>query len=128
MSTIKWTCHTCRRAVAPRAGYLHIDKSRVNERQRSYEEGARARAAEAEHSGVQTWRATDLLAAADPVPWQVHHAGCDPEPDRIDYCIPLDRAQTHAQLLDWTAHLMGKRWIDVTNWADLIRRVAGVDA
>ncbi|UYP17740.1 hypothetical protein OED52_13770 [Rhodococcus sp. Z13] len=32
----------------------------------------------------------------------------------------MSKLHTHAQLLNWTAHLMGKTWLADTNWCEFI--------
>jgi hypothetical protein len=60
----------------------------------------------------------------DDTVWHMQHGTCDP--GGIGYAIAIERVRTHAQLLAWTAHLMGKRWLERTNWDTVIRNAAGV--
>ena len=79
-------------------------------------------------SGWQAVNIAELLALPRRAPWLAHHRMCDPNPGHESYWFDVARARTHAQLLNWSAHLMGKRWIRHTTWANLIERAAGVDA
>jgi len=38
--------------------------------------------------------------------------------------IAIERVRTPAQLLHWTAHLMGKQWIGCTDWPHVLRTAA----
>lgn len=57
--------------------------------------------------------------------WRAYHFTCDPQPESDDYSIPVERISTLRGVLGWTAHLMGKRWIAETDWADVLRELAG---
>lgn len=120
-SLLRWKCDRCGDPIISGTGYIAID----------LHETATAEALTAE------WRArhregTTTLAALSTLPdqalWVVAHDTCAPLPDGPYYCIDIERAETAAHLLSWTAHLMGKPWISATNWDDLIREMAGVDA
>ena len=60
------------------------------------------------------------------------HRDCDQDLERNDYWVSVERANTLARLIDWSAHLSGKVWCHETNWDDLQRIVAeaagGADA
>lgn len=123
-NTLTWVCNTCHRPVADDAGYIHIDMRAVNRAQqasRQWNQNLTDRGA---------WQPVNLgtlMALPGPAHWLIHHSTCDPEPDSPDYHFTVDRAHTHAQLLAWTAHLMGKTWLEHTDWSELIRVAAGVD-
>lgn len=54
--------------------------------------------------------------------WRALHRACDPHPGSGGYWFDVGRARTTGELLDWTLHLMEKRWIGTTDWAGLVRR------
>lgn len=126
-SGLVWMCDTCRKPIADGTGYIHVNMATVGQRQRAW------RKFDEEHSTggalvIQgaTW--DEFFDLPDLAPWQAHHEACDPLPDAGDYFFGVDRARSHAQLLNWTSHLMEKAWLEYTDWADLIGRMAGVDA
>lgn len=60
-----------------------------------------------------------LLTLGAPAPWLIHHDACAPA-DANGYDISVEQVRTWRALLRWTAHLMGKTWLPVTNWATVI--------
>ena len=122
---IAWTCAACNQPIADGTGYLHVDLNRVREVEDAH---AAHLEQQQQESGWRAVNLTELLALPRRAPWLAHHRRCDPNPGHGSYWFDVARARTHAQLLNWSAHLMGKRWIRHTTWADLIERAAGVDA
>lgn len=120
-----WVCEVCRQPVDDGEGYIHVVYHDINTRQRAklaYDEAQRVKG---------SWAPYDLGALRDlpeEAHWAVHHIKCDPDISSGDYVINVERARSHAALLHWTAHLMGKAWIEYTDWDDLIDRMSGVDA
>lgn len=121
---ITWTCQVCREPINAGAGYLYIDYADIAAMDRQERDWKEYRSTLGDHPVISLAE----YAERNPIlhaPWRVHHDRCDPDPDSHAYWIAVGRAQTHADLLTWTAHLMGKNWLHHTNWADLIRRAAG---
>jgi hypothetical protein len=54
----------------------------------------------------------------------VLHRGCDPNPDGEEYWIAVERIRTATDVIWWSAHLLGKNWIEHTNWGDVLRGIA----
>lgn len=111
-----WLCETCGQPIADGEGYLHVD---LDEVRHATDAGAK----------VNREGTVDVAALLDvpDVHWRTHHGRCDPRPESNDYCIAVERARDHADLLARTAHLSGKRWIDVTDWYDLMARMAAIE-
>jgi len=122
-----WNCAVCRAPIANGQGYLHVSYRTIYE-----VEQAAAAWKQKYESADDLSSALIPLSAYDEFPsragWFAHHRTCDPSPDGNDYWFDVARARTHAHLLDWTAHLMGKVWLEHTNWQQLIQSRAGVDA
>jgi hypothetical protein len=57
--------------------------------------------------------------------WHTHHDRCMPEPGRDSYDIGAEQVRTWAGLVRWTTHLMAKRWLDVSDWDDVLREASG---
>lgn len=55
--------------------------------------------------------------------WWAIHRSCDPNIDGGGYWFDVSRIRSHADVLEWTTHLMAKRWIGDTDWLQLIGRV-----
>lgn len=117
---IVWTCEGCGKPVDDHTGSIHVDPARAMENI-----GARQELEKSHPDGV--WSLGQMLDLPGPVPWEVHHGTCEPNPERSDYWIGVERARSHAQLLRWTAHLSEKRWLSETTWNDLIHVVSGVE-
>jgi hypothetical protein len=120
-----WTCAGCGQPITDGTGYVHIDLAAVGATRRAVAKW------KTDHEGPDRPIVMSLAEYRDypsRARWLTHHAACDPSPDSEDYWFDVARAATHAQLLDWTAHLMGKIWLEHTDWANLIRTKAGVDA
>lgn len=115
MTTLIATCDACGNAVSTR-GCLWVDLDAAM---------ANARAVQAwrdHHPGAVT--VEELLELPPAVTWQVHHDACDPDPEALAYRIDISQIDTSGALLNWTAHLMSKRWLKDTDWDDLIRDAA----
>jgi predicted GIY-YIG superfamily endonuclease len=119
-----WLCTRCQEPIADGLGYIHVNMRSVFEIE-AYWAAAEKRQLEGGSVFVDI---SDLRDWPDDAPWMAHHADCDPYPEAGDYWFDVKRARTHAQLLNWTAHLMGKDWLKFTDWDDLIQRQAAVDA
>lgn len=95
-----WACSKCRKPIADGDGHIIVSL-------------------------------TDIYAHQDPygsfgeAEWTALHSRCDPYPEWTDYRIPIERIRTQAHALHWTAHLLEKKWIRDTNWASVVRLVAG---
>lgn len=114
---LEWPCVACHTPIADHDGYLHvlfedIDRARDTRRRDSLDDRAPTLA--------------EILASPPPAKWRAMHVGCDPDLDAPGYWIPVQEARTHARLLWWTAHLMGKTWLRDTNWDDFIKKASGV--
>ena len=124
-----WKCETCDQPVADGKGYIHVDvraASQHGQDMASLTEEVKA----SNRLGWEMWTGDYLrrMMALEEARWEVHHRECDPNPDRDDYWFDVARARTHAHLLDWTAHLMDKNWLEDTTWGGFIRTAAAVDA
>lgn len=114
-----WICDTCTKPVADFTGYLHVSLLEVHQAEQAH------RAFEERTSNIPVLPVSEYLELPT-VHWVTHHRDCDPDIESADYCIQVDRLRTHADLLARTAHLSEKRWLEVTDWFDLIRRLADV--
>ncbi len=124
--TLEWRCDHCDQVVHDGAGYIHIDYAAIHateEARRIWERDRPRGAATTVATSIVTVRFGDLAAYPPAVPWQVHHTRCDPHPDAGDYWFSVERCRTWPQLVEWTAHLMGKAWIGRTDWRAVLARV-----
>lgn len=123
---IVWFCDECRTPVADREGWIHC----VEAERFSYAQGIRERKSAASAIPAQrqsSWvhvSASEILGRPSPARWWIHHRECDPDIDSVDYCIDIERIRTPLQVIHWTAHLMGKRWLRDTAWDELLESVS----
>uniref|UniRef100_UPI003F497C95 hypothetical protein n=1 Tax=Streptomyces achromogenes TaxID=67255 RepID=UPI003F497C95 len=111
-------CQGCRNRVSDDAGYLWAHTRDVHTVQREAREWGER------HGSGSEDRLTDLhdfLDYPEQASWRAHHGRCDPDRDGGHYRIAVDQLRTRADLLGWTAHLMGKGWLCHTDWPDLLR-------
>lgn len=107
-------CTACHKPVADGTGYIEVRLDPVHDAEVAVKEWRAA------HPGP-TFTGGELLDYPASVPWLIWHAACDPDPDCLSYHIEVERIRTPRMALSWTAHLMEKSWLSVTNWDDVIR-------
>lgn len=123
---ITWLCDGCKKPVANGTGHMEVRYADIS----AYK---KARAAWHDANPGRMIHGGALLDFPDRARWHVWHKKCDPDPEEEFpvYWFDIERIRTHAQVLKWTAHLMGKRWFEDTNWDQVIwtaLRGFGVDA
>ena len=121
-----WTCEACGAPIADESGYIHVNRRAIDRVGLAHNEWEKANRAAADPGKLVALGGLPALPGS--AHWQAHHRACDPDPGADDYWFDVARARTHAELLTWTAHLMGKDWFEHTAWGSLIRSKAGVDA
>ncbi|MEU4180982.1 hypothetical protein [Streptomyces sp. NPDC026589] len=107
-------CQECDRRIWGGFGYLWADTTQVAH------VGQARRDWEAKHSDGPV-DLLNFLSYPEPAPWQAHHQACDPDREGAHYRLASQKLRTGADLLRWTAHLMGKNWLHLTDWSDLIQ-------
>ena len=113
---ITWTCQHCRKPIKDGTGWITIERSEAWQHARD----------------VKAWRdsledprfitGTKLDALPDKPRWNITHSTCDEVEDVTGYTIDIDRIRTERDLLSWSAHLLGKTWIQHTDWHRVIRK------
>lgn len=77
---------------------------------------------DAAHPPMTPVTAGDLIDNfPDDAPWC---AVCDAHYPHEESTYSFEYPKTDRSWLSWTAHLMGKEWLEFTNWVELIERVA----
>ncbi len=93
---------------------------------RGFQEAARKRAAwksefeVRDDNGLVGVSLGELMSEPDPEPWHVSHGGCIL--DETAYALDLPR--DYRQWLAHVAHLLGKNWINDTDFDELIEEAA----
>ncbi|GGO90389.1 hypothetical protein [Wenjunlia tyrosinilytica] len=120
-------CEICEELIDDGQGDLWIDYAQITAAR-----DARARW-ERERAGCTPDRTQTIvgfgrvLEYPDPAPWRTHHKVCDPGFVPSAYVIEADRLRTWADLTLWTAKLMSMRWLEVTDWNQLLRGAVSTD-
>ena len=76
----------------------------------------------------------DLLDIPDLARWQVHCDACNPhKANDGTYCnncywFDARRCHTWEQTANWTAHLIGEDWLEVTNWGEFLQSLEPAEA
>ncbi len=103
-------CDTCSAPVADGDGILWIPKADL----------ARAEPALQAFKQQQTQRFVALSDYPELARWRVDHHACA-DLDGAAYAIELHRCRNWPNLINWTAHLMGKAWLSSTDWHRLLK-------
>lgn len=110
---IQWTCAVCESPVADGDGCLTVSLV----------------AAEQAAASIKAWDEAHpngallgeiINAYPGPTPWLCLHHACNDDPDDAVYERPVEDLRTPACVLSVTAHLMGKSWLQYTDWDDVI--------
>lgn len=114
---LTWECDKCQERVKGKDGYICISYTEIGEAKSSHKKWDEERAARG------PWTAINLASANLPkrARWRVCHFECDPNPESTDYWIWVDHVSTWPKLCAFTAHLMGKKWFEVTDWDRILR-------
>ncbi|MBO4273110.1 hypothetical protein [Microbispora triticiradicis] len=110
-------CDACRKPIADGDGYLHVDHRKIAE----YREHQAASRDAVEVVGVSL---AEFLAAPDPARWQAHHTVCAPDDGGASYDVPVAQVRTWPRLASTTARLMGKTWLQHTDWDAVLEGAA----
>lgn len=125
---VTWHCSTCDNPLRPVSGGGWIEL--VGEQMRAAET-CRRREAELEArapriGGMVVYTGADLLDLPAPGRWRATCAACNGGEQGSGYFISVERIDTVAAVLHWSAHLSGKWWPAYTDWGDVCRIVAEV--
>jgi hypothetical protein len=109
---LDFICDTCGRPIEDGEGALYVRHADI----------VRARTDHAEWEKKHASGSIDivsLLTLGAPAPWRIQHDACGAA-EEDGYDVSVERVRTWRALLGWTAHLMEKTWLPVTNWASVI--------
>lgn len=125
-AVLGWKCEVCGRTIADGAGYVtasYEDFQKYEDERAEWREKHFNPIAPGSDTGF--FKGNALIDYPLRVHWKVLHRDCDPDLDECyGYAIYVERIRTPAQVIGWTAHLLGKRWLDNTDWQDLLHHIA----
>ena len=117
-AVVTWTCEICGSAIADGEGYVAMSFAELHANDRA------VKSWEERNAGRGFMPVKDFISYPTAVRWHVLHAACDPDLDASSYWFPIERMRTPADVIARSAHLLGKRWIQATDWDALLRDVA----
>lgn len=108
-------CGVCDKAITGDSGYLTISYNDIQAHADTI------RAANKSDSVIAGFVDLNiLLAGPGAAKWRAYHRACDPRPTSTDYWISDEEFATWRDILETTAHLLGKTWLEHTNWDDVL--------
>lgn len=100
-------CDTCLTVITEGEGHVWIDQDLAHKA---------ARRAKGDTIPWPDSDGTENVTIDGGVPWQTTHTNCAPHMPTWAYAIPVERINAWPAFLHWTAQLMGKGWVEATNW------------
>ena len=79
----------------------------------------------AAHPAGEAVDITTFLSLPGGAVWHAHHDRCMPPEGESSYDVDVGQVRTWAGLVRWTVHLMGKRWLEFSDWDDVLREASG---
>ena len=67
----------------------------------------------------------DIRQTGHDIRWRTSHYAHFTDGERDAYEISSERISSWRQLAWWTAHLMAKNWLALSDWDDLLRELSG---
>ena len=116
MKKAKPACQVCGKPVSTQQGSMTVLFAELHQFEKRYREWERKHPLDA--SGARCLSTVDLVTQPAQVEWRWGHTRCLPEGG---YQIVYGRFDTITQALAWTLHLMGKGWLEHTNWEAAVR-------
>lgn len=107
-------CDACKTPIPAGQGSLYVLYREINALES-------ARAAIPDTPSLD-WEA---LFALPPVPhWRMLHDACQTDRDEGSYEIAVEQISSWPKLVEWTAHLLEKRWLPSTDWGVRLRAIS----
>jgi hypothetical protein len=100
-------CDTCLAVITDGEGHVWIDQDLAHRT---------ARHQNGQTAGWEDSDGTEAIAVDGGITWNTTHTACAPSKPAWAYAIPVERINAWPSFLHWTAQLMNKGWLHVTNW------------
>jgi predicted GIY-YIG superfamily endonuclease len=124
---LMWNCDVCETPIEDGEGYLTVSYTEIFDHKHwmdAFNKKQQRGLAELDQEGFVVFQLSALNDCPPRAPWRRLHQRCDPNIESTDYWFSIERIRTYPQVLEWTAHLMGKNWLLATNWSSLLRSIA----
>lgn len=120
--TITFICGRCGESIAAGAGSINLYDAELDAAEKAWadHEALQAAALRSPDPLAGAFSPGELMRLPRPARWRPEHARC--EAGRAAYWVEVDRLTSELEALDWTVHLMGKPWIQYTDWDQFVRR------
>lgn len=132
-TSLIWLCEICDAPIEDGDGYIELPASERRRHMCAMQEWESLRpevdpdATPFERLKASLITADQLMLMPSKAHWWAIHRSCDPNVNSAGYWIDVGRLRTQADALLWTAHLMCKRWINDTDWRQVITCIASGD-
>lgn len=127
---LTWLCELCGDPIDGVSGYVELPEAERRRFRREvkawearYPDGQYMRAGdegEGDQLGLHVFNMEAIFDRPPEAHWWAIHRCCDPDPQGSGYHFTVDRISTPWDFIQWTHHLYGKRWVDDTDWWELM--------
>ena len=119
MSDLILICESCRQPILGDTGSVYVTYADINAKQAAQAEWRER------HPAGTAIDVVELLTLPAEIHWRTGHDRCRGDRDQGCYEIDAPQIATWPQLARWTAHLMGKNWLALSDWDEFLREAAG---
>lgn len=119
MTDLTLICETCRRPVTGDTGSIYVRLREITDARQARREWGEA------HPDGTAADIAEIIALPDDVHWRTAHDHCRSDHDEGCYEIDAPQISRWPHVARWTAHLMAKNWLSLTDWDELLREMSG---
>ena len=120
-----WRCSTCDKPLQRGHGWIELIGSQMALAYDALRHADQMIARAYRTTGLpQMTTGADLLDMPGPAHWRATCRTCNGDDAGSGYFIEVAQISSLAAVLDWTAHLSQKVWLEHTDWDDVCRLVA----
>lgn len=117
MKKMIWHCYKTKKVIGDGCGHVQISWLDLSKHQKEIELWNKSQETKGELS------LEEVSEYPNRAPWKA--VLTEVEPDGEFYAIPVEKLRTEKDCIRWTHHLLGKNWIDETDWVNVLSRFCG---
>lgn len=120
-----WECEICGEIINDRDGYLEVlraERRRFTQQMKEWET-VNWESLNPPEGQMVALTGGQLLSIPKRAHWWAIHHDCHPNIEADAYDFEISRIRTYPDVIDWTSHLMSKRWFNDTDWGRLLRNI-----